>query len=376
MKRIFLSLCLVAAVGLTACHDDPDDPENPGGNNPQEEVIPTGEGIYNPGKHISVMTHNGGMTSDEWLWQDRRLRSINTTDADGNLTDVQTYIYDGWRLSNASLSGGAIPGTASYTYTDNKLSSLNITTSGIHAATAEVVHTGEKITHLDINVDNDFIQLMMSMTGGMGYKNIATSTFGQELCAGMASIAPVAALSGKHGDSKYSVNSTDFDVDLVWDGNNVKRVLLVGQIELGVTVDELSQMSQFLPVDSLFSEYATFLQALAGDRELPVSITLRDSMEYSYDNQTNPLKGFFGQVDAAVLSANNVLSLYSNITASGVLTIPIYGTYSISVPFSLPIGGVSTQTYTYTYDAAGYPSSVEDSEGNLTTYNYQENQSK
>lgn len=330
----------MAALCLTACHKDPQ--PNP---DDQPEQIPTGDGVYNPGRHITSIASNNGAT-ETWLWENKKLMSITETDEDG-YSSVSSFGYDGWRLTRATLTGD-IAGTATYTYSGDKMTNFSVSSGGMQVATADVVHTGDKVTHLDLNLNEEMLQMLISMMGDGGF--------------------PFPFKGGKSGN-KLSLSSTDFDADLIWEGDNVSRMVLSGQVVMGVTVDELRQ---FLPLDSIMGSMASLLTYITAGQELPLTININDTTDLDYDSHTNPLQGFLGKLDPSILSANNVTSVenYGIMSAVLTITIPYLGSHDIN--YDIPLGDGMTQTFTYTYDAAGYPTAVVDNDGVMKTYTYQE----
>lgn len=366
MKKLFFALCAVAALGMTACNKENQNNGNNGNNN-QQEQIPEGEGIYNPAKHIASVEY-GDATVETWNWVDRKLQSITTSDFDGN-NSMATFSYNGWRLSQMTMEGGDFPGTVTYSYSGDKMSNFTISSAGMQMASVDIVHTGDKITHLDMNVDNAALQMLVNMLGNMGdFGGLFTPAMGNQLTASIARAAQAATKGGK-----FTVGDTEFDVDFTWTGENVSRVLLTATINVGVTGDELSQL---MSLDPSMSTYASLLSYVAGDQELPVVVTVNDTMEYTYDNHVNPKQGFFGAVnitlDADMLSANNTASATNHGTVSADITITIPFLGAQHIPYSQAIGDGEIIDYTYIYNAAGYPATVEGSDGSVTIYTYQE----
>ena len=364
MKKLLFSLMAVSALLLTACHKDPVDPSN-GGN--QQEQIPTGDGVYNPGRHISSLVYDDDRAAEIWLWDNGKLMSLNEDDYCGGYTPVSTFTYNGWRLAQ-TVTTGDLPATVKYTYNGDKLSGLNILSGGMQMATADVLHTGDKITHLDININDAFLQMMIGMINNGGF-NIGdifnmSAGFGKQLGTSMGRVLDAATQGGK-----FSVSSTAFTADLEWNGNNVSRMVVTGEVVMGVTVDELQQV---LPLDSLMGGMASLLAYISAGQELPLTVTVNDTTDLSYDSHVNPLQGFFGKIDPSILSANNVTQLYNRGTMTADLTISIPYLGDQHIPFSMPIGDGVMQHFNYTYNGAGYPFTVEDDSGVMTIYSYTE----
>lgn len=358
MKKLFFALCAVAALGLTACHKDDNQPSGGGGNHQDE--IPSGEGIYNPAMHITSVIYDDERLPEFWLWQDRKLQSINEDENCGAYSTTASFSYDGWRLVQAEMFGD-MPATIGYTYADGKLSRLDIATEGMPIANADVMHTGDKITHIDINVNEQMIQMILQMLS-QDYNPFKMQS--ADLGAGI-----VRATKAATHDGKLSVSSTSFAADLVWDGDNVSRMVLNAEVVLGVTIEELRQM---LPLDSIAGNLASLLSYISAGQELPLTVTIHDTTEMTYDSHNNPLQGFLGRIDASMLSANNVTSLTNSgvMNADLTISIPILGDQHI--PYSMPLGDGITQTFNYTYNNAGFPAMMEDGNGIMTIYSYQE----
>lgn len=359
MKKLLFSLMAVSALFMTACHKDPVQPSDGGGN--QEEQIPTGDGVYNPGRHISTLVYDDNRAPEIWLWEDSKLVSINEDDYCGGYTPVSTFTYNGWRLAQ-TVTTGDMPATVRYTYSGDKLSSLNILSGGMQMAMADVQHTGDKITHIDIDIDDTFLQMIIGMinNGGFNFGDL----FGKQLGASMGRMVDAATQGGK-----FSVSSTAFAADLEWNGDNVSRMVVTGQVVMGVTVEELQQV---LPLDSVMGAMASLLAYISDGQELPLTVIINDTTDLLYDSHTNPMQGFLGKIDPSILSANNVTQLYNRGMMDADLTISIPYLGDRHIPYSMPLGDGIVQHFVYTYNAAGYPLTVEDDSGVMTIYSYTE----
>ena len=375
MKKIFFVLCTFAALALTACHRENNNPDNHGGNNNNNGPdIPQGEGIYNPtGAHIATIdfSDNGDNVDQKWVWSDYKLQRIEEKNAAGDYDPAYTYTYDNWRLSQMIMLSDEMPGTVNYTYTSNKLTGISITSSGMNIADAEIVrNSSDKIVHMDIIVNNEIIQMLVGLlSDGFGDmdkkgKDMLTPVFGHDLTRAMA----VAAEKLYHGQ-KLSVNSTDFEVDFTWSGNNVASAVVTATINGGITFEELNQ---FVNLETIVgTDYYAVLAAIAGTDELPIELTVADTMEYTYDQKKNPFQGFYGQLDISTFSANNVASSFAHgwMDASITFSVPLLGDQVI--PFGMPLEGDSEPTtFTYTYNNAGFPVSRESSHYVTATYKY------
>lgn len=355
MKKIMMALCAVALLGMTACKDDDPASDNPtGGNGGTEQpdapdTIPTGEGIYNPGRHISAVAYDDGRESEVWLWQDSKLQSINEGENCGGYTPLYDFTYNGWRLAQTTMYGD-LAATVDYSYAGDKLSEITVYAENIEAANIVFGHnTAGKINHMAISVDNTLLNWALQMFGG-----------------GFFGVTPLVP------QSKMAVDTTAFSVDMAWMGDNVAQMYLTGSITGTVTLGEIQQM---VDVNSILGPYASLLAFMDDTTTLPVQVAINDTIGFTYDNQHNPYYGFLGTLNPTNLSANLSANNATAVTTSGAATIvvmlqiPYMGQMPFSIPYPLP---TETLVYSYTYDATGYPLTVTDGDGNETQYNYQE----
>ena len=336
MKKILMAVCAISVLALTGCKkDDPTDNHN---NQEQQES----EGIYNPGARIATRNTDGG--TEQWVWNGTKLDRIESFDLDGLTTGVQQFTYNGDRLASVSQTIEGIETETRITYDGNLISSIGIYTAGVESANVAVSHNAaKKINRLDLDVDAAYINTILGMLMGDGGFNFA------------------AAKSGE----KFTLNSTDVYATLEWQGDNVSRMIVNAEINAGVTMDDISQV---VDLTEMLGDMASLIMSLPGEH--PLVVSLHDTIDFTYDDNHNPLQGFLGMLDPQVLSANNYTLMNNHGIADVNLTIniPIMGAYPIEQ--SIPITRV--MDYFYTYNAAGFPLTVNDDEGNMTTYTYQE----
>lgn len=353
MKKILFAVCAMALLGLTACKDDPVNPT------PTPTPTPThsGEGVYSPAVKITSVEYGGG-TVETWQWDDGKLTAITREDSVGNDGGANYFTYDNdWRITTMNMTGET-PAMATYTYTGSKLNTIGVTSGGMQLAMIQVQHNNaDKINHMDIEVNETVIQMLIQMiSSNLGGDNIGRTLAKVDACA-------------KNG-RKLSYTSSDFDADFEWNGNNVSRVTLDANIVLGVTVAELSSlMSMFGDTTSSMATMLETLSGLMGDNELPLTLNIKDTMEFNYDQHVNPMQGMFGIIDIAALSSNNVTlsSSYGTVNATLTYSIPFVGTQDM--PFSFPLES-SLVTTDYTYLSNGYPQTSSSSDGEIKTYTY------
>ena len=346
MKKLFFALCAVAAMSLAACQKDPQSGDDNGGSGGgQQDEMPAGEGIFCPGQRISTVVYDDDRVPEKWLWEDRKLQSVNEDDNCGGYTPVSTFTYNGWRLASMVSSMDGMQYEAYYSYTGDKLSEVTAFAGNMEVVDILVGHNAAgKMDHMSLNVNNTLLNWVLQMFGGGGFKN-----------AGQAVPQP-----------KMSVDTTSFDIGLAWQGDNVSQVYFTGTVMANVTLGEIGQ---FVDLDSLFGDYSSLLAMLDDSTSLPLQITIRDTVSYNYDSRHNPFCGFFGALNPANLSANNVTSAVT--TGAATFTVMVqtpFGTFAPAFPYPLPS---ETRVYTYTYNADGYPVTVTDSEGSETQYTYE-----
>lgn len=364
MKKILLAVCAIALLGLTACKKDPVTPT------PTPEPQHSGEGVYSPAVKITSVEYGGG-TVETWQWDDGKLTSITREDADGNDGGGNYFTYDSdWRITTMNMTGET-PAIATYTYAGKKLNTIDVTSSGMQLAMIQVQHnSADKINHLDIEVNEMLIQMLIQMIssnmgGGIDLANPATSLLSGNIGRTLAKVDACA----KNGH-KISYTSSDFDADFEWSGDNVSRVTLDANIVLGVTVAELSSLlSMFGDTASSMATMLETLSTLMGDNELPLTLNIKDTMEFAYDQHVNPMQGLLGIIDIAALSANNTTMSTTSGVVNATLTYSIPFVGSQDVPFSFPLES-SIVTTDYTYLSNGYPQTSASSDGETKTYTY------
>lgn len=335
MKKMMMAACAIAMLGLFGCKKDNPTPDNGGQGGGGGDQFPTGEGIYNPSHKIATVSVDGTL-SETWTWNDWQLVSITTEGDEGS---TSTFEYEGYRLSSALSSFYGVPALLSYTYAGDKLSSIN---AGNMAEIFVTHNTAEKIDSLKIDMDpvmvNQLLNMLLSYMGNGGTKD-----FG----------------------SKLTVTSTDVAAALTWQGDNVSQMLLNGEI---VGTATLGEIRSIINLDSLAGTYASLLSLLSDETLIPLTLVLNETTGFTYDNQHNPLCGFFGRLDPSMLSASNITqqTTEGSVTITATLTTPL-GNLSLPYTYDIPS---SNQSLSYTYDNDGYPLTVTNGDGSVTSYTY------
>ena len=335
MKKILMAVCVISVLSLVGCKKDSNDPTP----TPQEQGS---EGIYNPGAKIATRTTDNGM--EQWVWDGAKVDRIESADLDGNVTGVQQFTYNGDRIATATQTVEGIETEMRVNYSGNLVSSIGVYTDGTQSLNATVNHNAaNKISSIHLDVDASYItNLLGSLMQGGGFNFVNAK-----------------------GGRKLSLTSTDINATFEWQGDNVSRMIIVADIEAGVTMDDIAQV---VDLNAMLGDMASLLALIQGEQ--PLTVHLRDTIDFTYDDQHNPLQGFIGLLDPQVLSANNYMLMDNHGIADINLTlnVPIMGPYPIE--HSQPI--VRVMDYYYTYNGAGFPLTVTDDEGNSTTYTYNE----
>lgn len=354
MKKILWALCAVMMLSLSACHKDNPDPENipggggeGGGSNPPAQ-IPTGEGIFNPAQRLISIAIDG-TTSEEWTWANDVLTTILTADDNGNLVESGWFDYDNYRIVSMTGTIEGMPVEVGYTYSGDKLATVSVFSGPMEVINITFTHNAAgKPSHLTMEINEVLLALLPQLFGD-GFPDIFNNS----------TLTP----------SKWGINSTDFSADLAWQGDNVAQIILNGQISISATLGEIRQM---VNLDSMLGSYASVLSLLGDSAVMPITVMLNDTSDFTYDDKDNPFYGFLGRLDPAIFSANNVtyscnrISVYlSTLLDVGFSTIPI------TFPMPVPVEN-APQTFSYTYNAAGFPETVTNGEGSVTQYTYQQ----
>lgn len=328
MKKILLAVCAFAVVSLVGCKKDNGEPD------PQQDAT-TGEGIYNPGAHIATASTDG--ETQHWYWEGSKLDRIETTDVEGVTQGVQQFTYNGNRIASVTQEVEGVATETRVTYSGNYISAITLLTDGHQSANATVSHnSANKIDRVDLDVDASYVTTLLGdLIGNMGMKNA----------------------------SKFTLNNADIYGTLEWQGDNVSRMIVHADIDAGITMEEISQvvdLSQFL------GELASLLSMIQGEQA--VTISLVDTIDYTYDQHPNPLQGMIGMLDPSVLSANNptIMDNHGSADVTLTLNVPFVGQYPIAR--TVPINRITD--IVYTYNNAGYPLTVSPYEGGTTTYTY------
>lgn len=363
MKKILLALCAVSLLTMVACKKDNGENKPHGGNTPAEQQEPEGDGYYLPTVKIAFIGNNGN-PYERWDWNDGLLESIDTADASGGYSPASLYTYANKRLTQtyAELFGSMVD--INYSYNGKLLKSVAASAQGMTVLTANFVRTAnDKIGTVNLDLNDELLQMILPMLleqlGGFGGNGDSS-----KYCPDQTANYLVSMLQHPKG-SKFSYDNSSFALNFEWTGDNATRVLLTGSVDLTVTVEELRNL---LSLDSNMATYAAMLGMLGNDTELPVSLSINDTITHTYDNHPNPYLGFLGRPDISAFSANNVENTIHHGSVAADITISTF-LGDQHIPFSKPLP--STQmSNSYTYNANGYPSTITDQDGNTFEITY------
>lgn len=357
MKKMFVALCAVAMLALGACqketvepqnttdhptpatptnpHDDPEDPE------PQ---LVQGEGIFNPGAHIVSVMKDGEMT-EAWTWSDGKLRTVTPYENSTlNMLGATTFTYNGDRISAVSAASGAVE----FAYNGDQLASASVTAAGEVVLTASVTQrSNDKITKVETGMSGSIINQYLDIFSGL-------QPGGDE----------------RKGNSKLAVDTMTATVTLTWQGDNVATALMQANLTLTTTLNELSQIPMIQSmIDSLAADNQMIQLVLAsmGDLQIPIDMVLKDTVEYTYDQNHNPYYWYLG-VDLSDFSRFSKANVLSKLSRMG-LTASLPTQYAAMLQgfpssFDIPMP-VQEATYSYEYNGNGFPTRVYSDDGTV-----------
>lgn len=250
----------------------------------------TKEGVYKPSEKISKIYYSSSYSYETYAdgtWttvydesSDKELAQTWTWD--GN--KVASIAYDGWtanftydgkQLTRIDEGDGDI---VLFTYDGSKLSQFEVYGEGTLWCTVTVTHDGKKVSQITVSYSDNII-----------FTDTKAARFGNEM---MQMLLPIADQHTMQALAKGAKSSDVTTMSFTWDGDNISKQVISSE---GMT----------------------------------------QTATYTYDNKTNPYKGFvYALYDAGVLdwgNKNNVLTETYTYNQEGET-----GTY--------------TYNYEYTYD--------------------------
>lgn len=347
MKKIVILMSAVATLAMAACGgSDENNTPNP---QPQPGPEPVSDGVYTPGAQIATVEKDG--TSETWQWEDGMLQSI-VAETDGSSINEYTFAYNADKqLSQMSMTIQQMPVTVSYNYTGRTLSAFSAGSGALSLLDGTVTHNADDlITAVDIELDSVMASYITSMLGNlMG---------GEGLPDFMAPTATKGTVPGKIGVDKFTMH-----YDITWQGKNIASYVNTMTFQMLFTAEELMSLPGF---DSLLGNYAALIEMFVPEGStVPITFTMSDTNEYTYDNHPNPLQGLLRGLEPTTLSANNILTEQSR---SGMSI-----NFNLGFLPAMPLPGTEeSHGYNYQYNASGYPTEVSIDGQHAITYTYQQ----
>lgn len=298
MKKVLATLWVLALIaGAASCKKDNPKPE-PASETPapgEDIVYPVyHEGQYVPLMQVSTVTENGEL-SEEWTWDGDRLDYITYS---GAQSGTARFHYDGDYIS--SVKGGAGQQDLYYTYSNGKITHMELVDGDTPLVQADLTHggSGDKITGATLDVDDEYLQsLIGAMTGLLGKTDKAAPK----------SLKALLRMAAKDADPKFEITDNTITLGYTWNGENVATQVLNVSVDGKLSQEEYETLSQYLPIPEQYRTIADMLVAAQGG--LPLRITMNDTTTYTYDNRINPMFCFWGtMLSADILSLNNILT--------------------------------------------------------------------
>lgn len=353
MKKFIVALCALAMIaGAVSCKkDDPVDPV-------EDDLVVTeklAEGIYQPAMKIASITTDIG-DFEEWSWGDKNLDHITMRGEDYPLT----FSYDGDYVSKVNGNGEEWR----YFYSSNKLSRSELWVENSKVVEMTFLHNADgKINSARIDIDESYLMemLMGMMEGGFSFANLLNRSV-------MESLAEMAKISAAvRNNAKFSVGSLNVGLNLQWDGENVKNVMLNAGVAINIDTNDLNLIESLGIIPEEFSTYiamARVAMAFNGG-VVPLQLELSDTVSYTYDNNRNPFYCYLGNgIDPKAFSYNNVTIEDSHGAMTGTVSLMGQNLQLINKPTN------EYMEYNYEYNAKGYPTKCESDY--TTTYTYKE----
>lgn len=357
MKKLFIAVCALALMaGAVSCKKDKIEEEP---NNPPALVTENlSEGIYQPAEKIASI-NIGDSINEEWTWGAKNLDRVITN---GDEANPLTFSYDGDFVTEVSGNGEKW----CYSYSNNKLSKGVLKIDNNQVVEIVFSHNDDgKINSANLKIDTTFLmELLMGMIGGgeFPFANVLSRSTIESL-AQMVKIS--AAVSN---NPKFSMGSLDLSLNIVWNGDNVKDVVLNAGMVINIDTNDLNSIVNLGIIPEEFSTYismARFAMAFTGGA-VPLELALNDTMSYTYDNNRNPFYCYLGNgLDPKAFSYNNVTTENNH----GAMTVSVTFLPQQTLElFNSPIN--ESMTYNYVYNDNGYPTKcISDI---TTTYTYKE----
>ena len=343
MKKVFVSLLAVTLVACTiSCKKEP-----------VPDPVPVyEEGIYHPCQKLATVTEDGVLT-EEWNWSQNNLNTITMKES-GTST---VYSYSGDFITKV-VSSRDFGEEIRYTYTGKQFSGCEIYYEGALAVTMTIQHNAEgKVSGADIVIDDNFL---LSLAGSLLGKGSAFERLVGRSAA--ESMILMAKLSNRPGEPKFEIADKTFSMNLQWTGENMTKQVISGVVTISVSTEDIDFIQQFINIPDEYLSLVQMAMMLTGG-QLPLKLTLADTISATYDDKYNPLFCNWGEIFSPQnLSMNNVLTM-SN---SGLFKVSVALMGQETDLFSQPQN--SDQSFYYEYTSKNYPTKAISDGEILYTY--------
>ena len=357
MKKICAAACGIMMLGLVACGGD--NPSKDPTDNPTRQQA---EGEYCPAVKIEY-TQLDEVPTEIWGWTGDKLMFVGTPDQCGGYTETTLFSYDGSRVSAVEKVADSI--AVHVSYSGKYITAFTLMYAGVEGATVAVEHNADnKIGRMAVEVNEVLLQQLVNRLlsdGELFSRHPLVRLLGEPVARTLVRVASLREASR----TKVGFDNVAATIELDWTGENVTQVRVAAEVAARVTMAEVAQV---VDLEEYLGSLADLAATLPGEH--PLTAVVSDTVYYTYDDHANPLRGYMGEVDVAMLSANNVLTADNYGTADLTLTlsIPIVGEHPVSQ--SIPLS--QTSSWNYTYTEAGYPARVTNDEGEVKEYFYEE----
>lgn len=357
MRKTVIIIAVILSAVMFSCGKEDRVVHNNGGNVNVGEEGTLGEGIYKP-SHRIIAVVQGTDTLQNWTWGTSKLASVSDVQND----ETREFDYTGDMLGNVTVTSGEEVQTIQYTYGGSLVTKMEVVNGSQVDVTMNIHHDADdKISTIGLVISDDYaIQMAL---GRVNFKSILGRLIGRNAFEG---IAEMLALSVSDRDAKMTVENKYFSIAYEWDGANIVRETLTGNLTATAALSDVADAFNFSSISSFLSYF--------GNNEHPLESTIERVTTYTYDAKRNPLWYYWGDgIGAQNLSRNNILTA----TTTG----SVESTITVTLPDNIPMLGGTTrdfnrstdlsgeESHTYIYNAYDLPASVT-TDGTTRTYVY------
>ena len=343
MKKVFVSLLAVTVMACTvSCKKEP-----------VPDPVPVyEEGIYHPCQKLATVTENG-VLSEEWNWSKDNLNSITMTES-GTST---VYNYSGDFITKV-VSARDYGEEIRYTYTGNQISGCEIYYEGSPAVTMTMQHNAEgKLSGADIVIDDNFLLSLAGnlLGGGSAFERLVGRSTAESMIL-------MAQLCNRPSAPKFEISNKTFSMNMQWTGENLTQQVINGLVTISVSTEDIDFIQQFINIPDEYLSLIQMAMLLTGG-QLPLNLTLTDTVTSTYDDKYNPMFCNWGEIFSPQnLSLNNVLTTAHNSAMKVSVALMGQVTDLLNQPQN------SEQSFSYEYNNKNYPTKVISDGEKLYTY--------